>query len=115
MQHVLRALSVTGHVAINASATLPIDNTKLRSDDLSEKKELMNIRIKGFNELTNVLHKRAVTRMIPLYPPQDNVNYAVVYNVEATHGRKVITFRSPLQVSTVDLSLHLDLPCMSVL
>ena len=97
LQPVVSALATSGHMAISA-AGMPVDNTHLKSDKASEKREYMSVKIKGFNELTNVSHKRDISQLIPLYPPQNNINYILWYNVEATHGRKVVTLRSPLQV-----------------
>lgn len=61
-------------------------------------KEQLHIKIEDFDELYNISFRRATTRMIPLTPTKNNMDYCVVYDVDIFHCRKVVTVRSPLQI-----------------
>lgn len=95
LQSVMRAVS-TGFKPNNTTSQAlkpPLLQTQSPTN-----KEKMNVEISGFNELPSLSHSKAVSRLIQLSPSKGDTVYSVVYDVVVTHGRKVITVRSPLKV-----------------
>ena len=99
------------------------DNANHTDSDVSislSAEQVLDVRLDGFKPLCHLSHARDVTQLIPLQispaaaaitSTNDVINtsasasndvqsvaHCMVYDVNVTHGRKVVTLRSPLQV-----------------
>ena len=96
-------------IAVDNAVTSNTNNNADIGGNESQQQQVVDIKLDGFNAVCHLSHGRDVTQLVPLQQQQqqqlqlvtepDAMTYCMVYAVDVTHGRKVMTLRSPLRVS----------------
>nr|XP_022286655.1 vacuolar protein sorting-associated protein 13A-like isoform X3 [Crassostrea virginica] len=112
-------LSRVGHVAVSAGAyVFDNDEDYLSGQALSSTR--FRLHVDGFHLSSTVSHRRACRQLRPLFPhkpedesPVEHLNktkYWYLLDIDVWHGRKVISFLSPLQIKNT-LEIPMDIFC----
>ncbi|KAK6170959.1 hypothetical protein SNE40_019236 [Patella caerulea] len=103
------ALASMGHNLISAGAFVFDDDDDYLSGENVDQQRL-RLQVEGFEPLPTLLHKRACRKLFPLTPRKNGIRYCTIMNVDMTHGRKVISYLSPLKVKNY-LTISVDISC----
>eukprot|EP00106_Octopus_bimaculoides_P016057 XP_014783499.1 PREDICTED: vacuolar protein sorting-associated protein 13A-like isoform X4 [Octopus bimaculoides] len=74
-------------------------------------KNQMTLQFDGFDPMT-LSYARACHKLIPMQPVKNNTKYCFVWDVDISHGRKLVTVSSPLKIQN-NLTMALDVFCKS--